>query len=42
MTLENLAEGIWSVRQLSRIKKGDNHPSLYVIHNLSKKLNIDL
>ena len=42
MTLEDLASGICSVRQLSRIEKGDNDPSLYVIHNLSKKLNIDL
>lgn len=42
MTLEQLAEGICSPRQLSRIEGGENNPSLYIIHNISKKLNIDL
>ena len=42
MTLEQLSDGICSVRQLSRIESGNNNPSVYVLHNLSKKLNIDL
>lgn len=42
MTLDQLAEGICSTRHLSRIERGENNPSLYIIHNISKKLNIDL
>lgn len=42
MTLEQLSEGICSIRQLSRIESGESNPSLYIIHNISKKLNIDL
>lgn len=42
LTLQDLAEDICSVRQLSRIEKGENNPSVYILHNLSKKLNIDL
>lgn len=41
-TLQELAKGICSVRQLSRIEKGENDPSLYLLHNFSQKLNIDL
>lgn len=42
ITLEQLADGICSVRQLSRIERGENNPSLYILHNISIKLNIDL
>lgn len=42
ITLEQLAEGICSVRQLSRIERGENNPSLYILHHISIKLNIDL
>lgn len=42
MTLEQLSDKICSTRQLSRIESGENNPSLYIIHNISKKLNIDL
>lgn len=42
MTLEQLSEDICSIRQLSRIESGESNPSLYIIHNISKKLNIDL
>lgn len=42
MTLEQLSDGICSIRQLSRIESGNNNPSVYILHNISKKLNIDL
>ena len=42
MTLEQLAKDICSPRHLSRIENGENNPSLYIIHNISKKLNLDL
>lgn len=42
MTLEQLSDGICSVLQLSRIEKGDSTASLFILHNFSKKLNIDL
>lgn len=42
MTLEQLSNGICSVRQLSRIEKGENTASLFILHYLSEKLNIDL
>ena len=42
MSLEQLAEGVCSTRQLIRIEKGDNDPSLHVLHHLSIKLNLDL
>ena len=42
MTLEDLSNEICSVRQLSRIESGVNNPSIYVLHNLSKRLNINL
>ena len=42
ISIEGLADGICSTRQLMRIEKGENDPSLYVLHNLSIKLNIDL
>lgn len=42
ITLEELAKGICSIRQLSRIENGNSNPSLYILHNISKKLNIDL
>lgn len=42
MTLEELSKDICSIRQLSRIESGENNPSIFVLHNISKKLNIDL
>lgn len=42
ISLEQLADNICSVRQLCRIENGENNPSLYILHNFSKKLNIDL
>lgn len=42
MTLEQLADGICSVRQLSRIENGENNPSLFLIHSFSLKLNVNL
>ncbi len=42
ISIERLAEGICSTRQLIRIENGENNPSLYILHNLSIKLNIDL
>ncbi len=42
LTLEQLAEDICSVRQLFRIEKGESTPSIHILHNISKKLNIDL
>lgn len=42
LTLEQLSDGVCSTRQLSRIEKGENTASLFILHNLSKKLNIDL
>lgn len=42
ITLEQLADGICSVRQLSRVENGENNPSLYLIHSFSLKLNINL
>lgn len=42
LTQEQLAENICSVRQLSRIESGENEPSIYILHNISKRLNIDL
>lgn len=42
LTQDQLAENICSVRQLSRIESGENDPSIYILHSISKKLNIDL
>lgn len=42
LTLKELADDICSIRQLSRIENGESNPSIYILHNLSGKLNIDL
>lgn len=42
LTHEKLAKDICSIRHLSRIENGESDPSTHVLHNLSKKLNIDL
>lgn len=42
LSQEQLAENICSIRQLSRIESGENDPSIYILHSMSKKLNIDL
>lgn len=42
VSIERLSEGICSTRQLIRIENGENNPSIYILHNLSIKLNIDL
>lgn len=42
LTLDELSNDICSTRHLSRIESGESNPSVYVLHHLSKKLNIDL
>ncbi|QSX05247.1 helix-turn-helix transcriptional regulator [Sedimentibacter sp. zth1] len=42
LTQKELSEGICSVKQLIRIEHNDSEPSIYVLHRLSSKLNIDL
>ena len=42
ISIERLSEGICSTRQLIRIENGENNPSLFILHNLSIKLNMDL
>lgn len=42
MTQVELAEDICSVRQLNRIENNTSEPSLYLLHKLSIKFNIDL
>lgn len=37
-----MAEGICSIKQLVRIEKNISEPSIFVLHKLSSKLNIDL
>lgn len=42
LTQAQLAEDVCSIRHLRRIESGDFEPSVYVVHKLSSKLNIDL
>lgn len=42
LTLNELSKDICTTRHLSRIEKGESQPSVYVLHHLSKKFNMDL
>lgn len=42
LTRRELSRDICSEKQLERIEKNINHPSLYILHQFSSKLNIDL
>ncbi|QSX05556.1 helix-turn-helix transcriptional regulator [Sedimentibacter sp. zth1] len=42
LTRKKLCSGICSEKQLERIEKNINEPSVYILHHLSAKFNIDL
>jgi transcriptional regulator with XRE-family HTH domain len=42
MSREKLAQNICTPKQIYRIEKGDSEPSIYLLHQLSIKFNLDL
>jgi DNA-binding XRE family transcriptional regulator len=42
MSREKLAQNICTAKQIYRIEKGESEPSIYLLHQLSIKFNLDL